>query len=605
MLTRNLSRVLAVIAAIAMVVVGQPLRAEAAPQSVDFNYVIGEKIQKFEFTAHNPDNPSESITYPSDPAKRYNYKRIPAGWVLNGQIVMQPGWKITSTGSDLLYPDNLEQSVTGIGKDAVLTYHVKDAKPTENIYFQQISYEQFNYATYDLNGGTWTDKIPTDPLHQAQDGSFYSMFITPLGTVQKPTDPVREGYTFLGWIGKSSLNIPAVEPPYKYNVYTVDNPYRFDEIDPNRLLGYRRQNVVNLTAAWAKEPALEVKNIEIWEGEAFTPSDMVVSATDFAGKDLTDPANGGSVTPVGDYDNAVAGEYPITFTAKDSKGGTVTRTAKLIVKKRWTPLIPAPELTLKNVEIQAGEPFDPADMVVSSSGTAVPSPDNVYDPKTPGTYTLTFTVTNEQGVKRTATAQLVVKQPWAIIEAAPELSLKDVTITVGDPFDPADMVVSSSGTAVPSPDNAYDPNTPGTYDLSFTVTDEKGATVTRTAKLTVKPKPEPAPEPAPEPGTETPEPGEPGTPGQPGNPGQPGDPGQPGQASGTTPSTPETPGTPGEPSQPGTTGATATPGKQGTVAKAGSRSLAHTGSDAAAPFALGGMLVLAGGALVATRRKNS
>ncbi|MDK7229729.1 LPXTG cell wall anchor domain-containing protein, partial [Winkia sp. UMB1185] len=84
-----------------------------------------------------------------------------------------------------------------------------------------------------------------------------------------------------------------------------------------------------------------------------------------------------------------------------------------------------------------------------------------------------------------------------------------------------------------------------------------------------------------------------------------GDPGQPGQASGTTPSTPETPGTPGEPSQPGTTGATATPGKQGTVAKAGSRSLAHTGSDAAAPFALGGMLVLAGGALVATRRKNS
>ena len=591
MLTRNLSRVLAVIAAIAMVVVGQPLRAEAAPQSVDFNYVIGEKIQKFEFTAHNPDNPSESITYPSDPAKRYNYKRIPAGWVLNGQIVMQPGWKITSTGSDLLYPDNLEQSVTGIGKDAVLTYHVKDVKPTENIYFQQISYEQFNYATYDLNGGTWTDKIPTDPLHQAQDGSFYSMFITPLGTVQKPTDPVREGYTFLGWIGKSTLNIPAVEPPYKYNVYTVDKPYRFDEIDPNRLLGYRRQNVVNLTAAWAKEPALEVKNIEIWEGEAFTPSDMVVSATDFAGKDLTDPANGGSVTPAGDYDNAVAGEYPITFTAKDSKGGTVTRTAKLIVKKRWTPLIPAPELTLKNVEIKAGEPFDPVDMVVSSSGTAVPSPDNVYDPKTPGTYTLTFTVTNEQGVKRTATAQLVVKQPWAIIEAAPELSLKDMTITVGEPFEPADMVVSSSGTAVPSPDNTYDPNTPGTYDLSFTVTDEKGATVTRTAKLTVKPKPEPAPEP--EPGTETPAPGEPGTPGQPG------------QASGTTPGTPEVPGAPGEPSQPGTTGAPATPGKPGTVAKASGRSLTHTGSDAVAPFALGGVLVLAGGALVAIRRKNS
>ncbi|MHA6526892.1 hypothetical protein ACX3T8_04085, partial [Corynebacterium pyruviciproducens] len=83
------------------------------------------------------------------------------------------------------------------------------------------------------------------------------------------------------------------------------------------------------------------------------------------------------------------------------------------------------------------------------------------------------------------------------------------------------------------------------------------------------------------------------------------DPGQPGQASGTTPSTPETPGTPGEPSQPGTTGATATPGKQGTVAKAGSRSLAHTGSEAALPFALGRAFLLAGAALVATRRKTA
>ncbi|MGJ9484043.1 bacterial Ig-like domain-containing protein [Actinotignum sp. GS-2025f] len=525
MLARNLSRLLAVIAAIAMVAVGQPLRAEATPQSVDFNYVIGDEIQKFEFTAHNPNNPSESITYPSDPANKWNFKRIPAGWVLNGKIVMQPGWKITSTGSDLLYPDNLEQSVTGSGKDAVLTYHAKDLKPTKNIYFQQISYEQFNYATYDLNGGTWTDKVPTDALRQAPDGSFYSMFITPHGTVYKPTDPVREGYTFLGWIGKSTLNIPVAEPPYKHHVYTVDNPYRFDEIDPNRILRHRRQNVVNLTAAWAKEPALEVKNIEIWEGEAFTPSDMVVSATDFAGKDLTDPANGGSVTPTGDYDNQKAGEYPITFTAKDSKGGTVTRTAKLIVKKRWTPLTPAPELTLKNMEIKAG-----------------------------------------------------------------------------DPFDPADMVVSSSGTAVPSPDNNYDPNTPGTYDLSFTVTDENGATVTRTAKLTVKPKPEPNPEP--QPGPETPAPGEPEQPAQPGTPGQPG--GAPGEP-GTTgkPGQPGAPGKPGQPGASGTTGAPATPGKPGTVSKAGSRALAHTGSDAAAPFALGSALVLAGGVLVASRRKNS
>ena len=126
----------------------------------------------------------------------------------------------------------------------------------------------------------------------------------------------------------------------------------------------------------------------------------------------------------------------------------------------------------------------------------------------PGEHTITVTATNKFG--NTATALLSV-----IVNAKPQLFLSQDTLEIekGSTFTPTDYASATDKedgdiTKSITVDNPVDTQTPGTYEVIYTVEDTKGATTHATLVVTVKDEKE----------TENPEPTEPTNPDTPDNP---------------------------------------------------------------------------------------
>lgn len=81
-------------------------------------------------------------------------------------------------------------------------------------------------------------------------------------------------------------------------------------------------------------------------------------------------------------------------------------------------------------------------------------------------------------------------------DEAPKVTVGDIVITEGDELNPLDWITiedPEDGAITPTPEmvteNNVDPKTPGTYTITYVVTDAKGNKVTKTVTVTVAPKP--------------------------------------------------------------------------------------------------------------------
>lgn len=199
---------------------------------------------------------------------------------------------------------------------------------------------------------------------------------------------------------------------------------------------------------------------------------------------------GGNVTldPNSKYDVNKPGTYDLTYTVTSEDGTTsVTKTARLTVKN------PPAKLAVKDVTIWEGEPFKLADMITKEGTDSTPVPDlnAEFNSAVAGTYPVEVTVTNADGVETKETANLIVKKRIAEVKPVPTLELKDLEIWEGDQIDLSSMVSKATGgKTLANPDSKFDANKAGEYQIEFTATDQNGATVTKTAKLMVKPRPE-------------------------------------------------------------------------------------------------------------------
>ncbi|PEJ91310.1 immunoglobulin-like domain-containing protein [Bacillus toyonensis] len=232
-------------------------------------------------------------------------------------------------------------------------------------------------------------------------------------------------------------------------------------------------------------------------GEKFDPM-AGVSATDKEDGNLTN-----KVKYKGNVDTSKPGKYIVEYWVVDSKGVNATATQSVIVKENEETPDMEPKLTVPTgATINVGDKFDPMAGVKAIDNedgdiTDKVTVDGSVDASKPGTYELTYTVSDSKGHTVTAKQTATVKQKVEPTDEAPVLTVPaEATINVGDKFNPLAGVKAIDNedgdiTNKVTVDGSVDASKPGTYVLTYTVTDSNGHTVTAKQTVTVKQKVEP------------------------------------------------------------------------------------------------------------------
>ena len=306
------------------------------------------------------------------------------------------------------------------------------------------------------------------------DGKVFKDQVHPnlvVGTITPEFDgtPTRADYTFTGWS-------PAVEEKVTksitYNATWV-------------------MNWVPMNAA----PVINATDKTLTVGDTFDPK-ADVTATDEEDGDLTDKI----IVEKNDVNTDVAGKYEVTYKVTDRKGATSRKTIIVTVNPKMEPINAAPVINATDKTLTVGDTFDPKADVTATDVEDGDLTDkievlkNEVDTTKAGKYEVTYKVTDRKGASRTKTITVTVNPKIEPLNEAPTIDVTDKEITVGDKFDPKEGVTAKDKEDGNLTDkieilkNTVDPSKPGVYEVTYKVTDSKGASCTKTIKVTVKEK---------------------------------------------------------------------------------------------------------------------
>ena len=281
--------------------------------------------------------------------------------------------------------------------------------------------------------------------------------------------PTRAGYTFTGWS-------PAVEEKVTKNV-TYNATWVMNWIPIN------------------SAPVIHATDKTITVGDTFDP---------MAGVTAEDAEDGNLTTKIvvekNDVKTDVAGKYEVTYKVTDNQGATRRKTIIVTVNPKMEVLNEAPVIHATDKTITVGDTFDPmADVTAEDAEdgnltTKIEVKKNDVDTTTPGKYEVTYKVTDNQGASFTKSITVTVNPKMEVLNEAPVIHATDKTITVGDTFDPMAGVSATDAedgnltTKIEVKKNDVDTTKAGKYEVTYKVTDNQGATCTKTIAVTVNPK---------------------------------------------------------------------------------------------------------------------
>ena len=157
-------------------------------------------------------------------------------------------------------------------------------------------------------------------------------------------------------------------------------------------------------------PVLTASDVTLNQGEGFSIFSLNINAQDKEDGNITNKVHIVS----NNLDVNTPGTYKVELSVKDSKGAVATKTVTVTVKAKPVAKNEAPTINAQNVTIEQGQAFDNSMLKASAqdkedgnlTGSIVYS-GNV-NVKEAGTYTVTMTVKDKQGLEASTTATVTV-----------------------------------------------------------------------------------------------------------------------------------------------------------------------------------------------------
>ncbi|WP_233502483.1 immunoglobulin-like domain-containing protein [Catenibacterium sp. AM22-15] len=281
--------------------------------------------------------------------------------------------------------------------------------------------------------------------------------------------PTRAGYTFTGWS-------PAVEEKV------------------TKSITYNATWVMNMVPI-NEAPVIHATDKTITVGDEFDPR-ADVTATDEEDGNLTSKI----IVEKNDVKTDVAGQYEVTYKVTDNQGATRRKTIIVTINPKMEVLNEAPVIHATDKTITVGDTFDPMAGVTAEDAedgnltTKIVVEKNDVKTDVAGKYEVTYKVTDNQGATRRKTIIVTINPKMEELNEAPVIHATDKTITVGDTFDPMAGVTATDTedgnltTKIEVKKNDVDTTTPGKYEVTYKVTDNQGASFTKSITVTVNPK---------------------------------------------------------------------------------------------------------------------